>query len=445
MKSVATKYLVAVLLSSSAVLSVGAESTDSLVSFPRSSQRLMAAEIAKDTKYVYVNGDASGRAPVDSAESLVAQFYADQYRQFYDPHAPYFMFLTKDANLALGIGGRLILRGWGDWNGSQDSYEFFPYDIAVPANPTERKGIGASPSQSAIFLTLLGRNKTLGNYMVYVKGGVKNKNFVLKNAYVRINDWTAGYASSTFSDDDALAPTVDAQGPNGQISKSAMLVRYFHTFKSGWSVAGGVEFPSSDQTQIEGETEKCRDFVPDLVGLAQYQWDGGDSHIRASGIFRMMSYRDLLTARNHNVVGWGAQLSGRWQMVSPLALYYQGIVGRGIGSYCGDLSEGSYDLVPDGDRRGTLKAPLSLGITAGLQYDFSKKVFACLALGECRYFDKRAQGDDYKYGLYGAVNVFWNITSRVQGGAEYIIGKRKDFDGASACADRVDVMLSFSF
>ncbi len=445
MKSVAGRILASVAMSTALAVSASAQSADTSTAYPRSSQRTMAQEIAKDTKYIYINGDRYEREPSDSVKSLVEQFYSDQYRQFYDPHAPYFMFLTKNADMALGIGGRVILRGWGDWNGSQDSYEFFPYDIAVPSNPTERKAIGASPSQSAIFLTLLGRNERLGHYMVSVKGGVKNRNFVLKDAFIRLNDWAVGYASTTFSDDDALAPTVDAQGPNGQVSKSAMLVRYFHDFKGGWSVAGGVEFPSSDQTQIEGETEKCRDFVPDVVGLAQYQWDGGDSHVRASGIFRLMSYRDLLTARNRNVVGWGAQLSGRWQMLHPLALYYQGVVGRGIGSYCGDLSEGSYDLVPDEGRHGTLKAPLSLGLTAGLQYDFSKKVFACLALGECRYFDSRAEGSAYKYGLYGAVNVFWNITPRIQGGAEYIIGKRKNFDGASATSDRIDMLISFSF
>lgn len=422
-----------------------AESTDSITAYPHSIQHLISEGLIKDTKIIFVNGDETNRASQDSVESLVEHFYIDQYRQFYDPHAPYFMFLTKDANLAMGIGGRVMLRGWYGWNGCQDSYEFFPYNIQIPKNPVDNRGLDSSASETAIVMTVLGRNKTFGNYMVYVLAGFRDRIFALKDVFIKFNDWTIGYTESTFEDEDALAPTIDAQGPNGQVSKSAMLVRYFHTFKSGWSLAGGLEFPSSAQTVTDGETTKCRDYIPDIVGLGQYQWDGGNSHIRASGILRIMSYRDLLSSRNKNVMGWGTQLSGRWQMFSPFAIYFQGVVGQGIGSYCGDLSEGEYDLVPSATIKGKQIAPLSLGISAGIQYDFSEKLFACIAVGESRYYNNHANPDEYKYGLYGAVNVFYNITPRIQTGAEYLIGKRMNFDGTHATANRAELMLSFSF
>lgn len=396
-----------------------------------------------DMKIIYVGDSRAAQPERDSVQSLVGQFYMDQFRQFYDPEAPTFMLMSKDAKVALGIGGRAMLRGWFDWNGSQDNYEFYPYDIAVPKNPAESKLLNASPSQTSVFLTLLGRQG--GNrYMVYVQAGVKNKNFVLKKAYVTMNDFTVGMAGTTFADDDALVPTVDAEGPNGQVGKSQMLARYFHTFSNGVSVGAGVEIPSSSQDEVAGETAACRDYVPDVAALVQY--GKGDSHVRVSGIIRTMAYRNLLTSENHNVVGWGAQLSGVYNVIRPLTVYFTGVAGRGVGSYQGDLSEGEYDLVGQSDRPGKMIAPWSMGLTAGVRYKFSRSVYACVALGEQRYYLKnRLTDEQYKYGLYGAANVFWKITPRFQAGIEYIAGKRMNFDGSHAGANRVDAMLSYSF
>lgn len=52
---------------------------------------------------------------------------------------------------------------------------------------------------------------------------------------------------------------------------------------------------------------------------------------------------------------------------------------------------------------------------------------------------------NYKYGLYGAANVFWNLTPRIQVGAEFNIGKRQNFNGMRRWARRVGAMCQFSF
>lgn len=379
----------------------------------------------------------------DSVEALIRTFYLDQFRQFHDPQAPTFMLMSKNASIALGVGGTAAVRGWFDWNGSQNSPSFYPYNISIPKNPTQQKMLGATCDKSSLFLSLLGRN---GNtrYMVYLQGEINGGHMTLKRAYVNLADFTVGYASTTFADPDALAPTVDAQGPNGKASKTQVLARYFHTYQSGVSVGAGVEIPSSAQDIVDGETAACRDYVPDLVGLVQYGW--GDSHVRVSGLMRTMTYRNLLTQTNHNVVGWGAQLSGRINIVPPFTAYFSGVLGRGVGSYQGDLSAGQYDLVGTSECEGKMIAPWSLGVTAGLKYQFSPKVFATVALGEQRYFQKhRLTDDQYKYGLYGAVNVFWRITPRFLAGVEYISGKRMNFNGCHAGANRLDALLSYSF
>ena len=51
----------------------------------------------------------------------------------------------------------------------------------------------------------------------------------------------------------------------------------------------------------------------------------------------------------------------------------------------------------------------------------------------------------YRSGMYGACNVFYNITPRIQIGAEANFGRRQNYDGEHAWARRVGAMCEFSF
>lgn len=54
----------------------------------------------------------------DSIRRLVLAFYYDQFRHSQDPEAPTFLFMSKSANMLLGIGGVVRMRGWYDWGGA---------------------------------------------------------------------------------------------------------------------------------------------------------------------------------------------------------------------------------------------------------------------------------------------------------------------------------------
>ena len=204
--------------------------------------------------------------------------------------------------------------------------------------------------------------------------------------------------------------------------------------------------PKSSLDVTDGQTKKCTDYVPDIAGMVQYQWDGGLSHIRASGLLRVMSYRDLIHSRNHTVVGWGAMISGSWKIFRPLSIYASASVGQGQASYQGDLSIGNYDLVGDFNTPGKMYAPTSLGITAGIKYNFMPNLYACGSFGRMRYYPKQhLNNDEYKAGLYGAINLFWDISPRLQVGAEYLTGRRGNFNGTHANSNRIDALFQFSF
>ncbi len=407
--------------------------------------RRMHEEAIRDVHLISAGGKGTETAPRDSVEALIRNFYMDQYRQFHDPEAPHFMFMTNDANLVMGVGGKIFLRGWFDWNGTQDTPDFYPFNIAIPADPARYKGLGGSMSQTRVFMTIIGRRKRLG-YQAYIEAGFSDRTFMLRQAYLRLNDFLLGYTYSGFMDLKAMIPTVDAQGPNGQLFKRSIQVQYNHKFATGWHIGASMELPSVQITPQHEYSEECKSFIPDFSVSGEYCWDDGMSSVRLAALIRTMTYRNLLEDKNRNVVGWGMQLSGVYNIIRPLTLYYSAAVGHGIGSYQGDLAMSEYDLVADAEHPGKLTAPLCMGVTAGLQYDFSRRFFACLGFGEAQYYGhKYLNPTDYRYGLYGSANFFWRISPRFLAGVEYIIAKRKDFSGASASSDRIGLLTTFSF
>lgn len=52
--------------------------------------------------------------------------------------------------------------------------------------------------------------------------------------------------------------------------------------------------------------------------------------------------------------------------------------------------------------------------------------------------------DEYKYGMVCTANLFWNLTARMQVGAEVNVGQRRNFSGEHRYR-RAALMCMFSF
>ncbi|MDE6206240.1 MAG: hypothetical protein K2M55_00345 [Muribaculaceae bacterium] len=82
----------------------------------------------------------------------------------------------------------------------------------------------------------------------------------------------------------------------------------------------------------------------------------------------------------------------------------------------------------------------------GAQYNFTPSIFMSLTASESRYLPSHdVAADEFKYGLFGAANIYWNMTPRIQVAAEYDLGQRRDFSGKHRTAQRVNMMCQFSF
>lgn len=404
----------------------------------------------KNSQHLIYIGDEPAVDTV-AVSQMMTNFYIDQFRSSQDPLAPYFMFMSKSGNLAMGIGGVVRMRVWYDWNGAMDNSAFVPYMIPIPNNPTREHWYGSTPSGTAIFARVFGHSDKVGLYQAYIEAkfsGYGNRDFKLSKAYFAVGDWTVGYAPSTYTDPMAAPPTVDGQGPNAIINHTNVLVRWTHTFRNGIVAAASIESPNGGIPALEGKYTGCSDFMPDVAAFLQYQWNGGLQHVRLSGIVRGLEYRDLVEAGNRKVMGWGVHLSTVFRPVDPLTVYGGINYGKGVGNMVQDLRNAPMDLLGDADNPGKMYAPSSMGWYAALQYHFAPNVFSTLVFSEVRFLPKHdpVEGSyTYKYGLYGAANVFWEIHPRCQIGLEYNIGKRMDINRQNKSADRVSLMGQFSF
>ena len=402
-------------------------------------------------RIVFIDGNPATEQTqeyVDSIRRVISEFYYDQFRHFQDPGAPYFLFMSKDAGLAMGIGGCVRMRAYYDWGGAIPASGFAPYLIPIHPSPTDMRHVGTSPAGTSLFFRVIGRNKALGDYQLYIEAnfnGYETRDFRLKKAYATINNFTVGYAASTYSDPAATPPTVDAQGPNNKIGTTAVLVRYMPVIKDRWVLAVSGESPESSIDVDNINTAKVSNWMPDWATFVQYQWGKGE-HVRLSGIARTLSYRDLIAGRNHNIVGWGVQLSSVAHPLPSLTTYVTASYGHGSAGLGGDLLIGSYDLTGDTKRPGRMYAPASFGWCVGLQYNFRPNLFVSASMSQNRYLpDCEVSPDEYKYGLFGAANIFWNLTPRIQVAAEFDFGKRQNFSGEHRWARRMSAMCQFSF
>lgn len=386
----------------------------------------------------------------DNGRHLVGVLYNPINAHFSDPSAPRFLFLDREGKVAFGIGGYVKGTLSYDFCGAIDNGPLFiPFDIPVPMNPAQRNQFGASANHTTIFMQLVGTTEHFGNYQVYVQtnfsgNGATGYGLKLKQAYLSLGYVTAGLARSTFVDGSAGTPVIDDQGPAGEMSAKNILLQFRPQFNRFWSAAISIENPDASYT-VNSSTEAIKQRFPDIPAYVQYQWHGGKSHIRLSGLLRNLSYRDLTYSKNHFVTAWAAQLSGMIAFNKYATIFYQGAFGRGYGRYLNDLAGQGYDLIPDGIS-GKLKAPQTMNFEVGMRLNLSSSAFLAASYSQVRVYGQQALGPSaYRYGQYVSVTGFYDIVPDLRIGLEYLYGNRADLSRVHGHANRITGMLQYSF
>lgn len=387
-----------------------------------------------------------GRDSTQIDPDLTVVMYDTKELHFQDPSQPRFLFIDTKGKIALGIGGYVEGIAQYDFNGSIDDNGFVTYEIPVPRDPAKLNRFGADATHSTIFLRLL-TNTKLGVLQAYIQSNFSGNNgnygFVVKQAYLRLGGITAGLTNSTFSDPGAGVPTIDYQGPSGSYGIKNLIFQYKHNFNSHWSAAVSLEGNKATYTN-SSQNEEISQRCPDIPAYVQYSWGHGKDHIRVSGIYRNLSYRNLVAEKNKTVNGYGVMLSGVVSPIPLLTFYYQAGYGRGIGRYVNDISGNGFDLIST--ENGEMKAPEDLGIVGGIQFNLTDNLFISGSYSLNRVYSDEFLGTaGYRRADYYVANAFYSFLDGFQAGIEYLHGNRYNISGENNSANRVEVMLKYSF
>ena len=394
---------------------------------------MLSASAARAQKKVIIEEESPKGVvlvTIDKAgDEIIRIMNESQLTYIHEPQAPRFLLTDRKGKFALGIGGYVRATAEYDFGGIVDNIDFIP--AYIPNGSKIRNQFQMDAGTSTIFLKLVGHTKILGDFVVYTAGNFRNgssKGFQLRNAYVSFRDITVGYTYGGFMDLGALPSTIDFQGPDGATFYRATQRAYTYKGLKNFRFNASIEMP--------------------FTAYAQYGWNS-KSHLRVGGLIRSMTYTDAQSDKAHAVTGFGVQASATFNLGRQWQVFGQATYGKGIGQYLNDISNLNVDIVPDPDNEGKMQALPMLGWYAGLQYNISPKVFLSSTYSMSRLYSENGypanEADTYRYGQYFVANLFWNVTPDMQVGAEYLRGWRTNFDSSANHANRMNLLVQYSF
>ncbi len=372
--------------------------------------------------------------------------------------APDFLIFGKEDKFYFGVGGSVIVTANFDMGHPIDNpNEFITADIPMGKMNGNGGSFGFSAQQSQLYINMVALPESPDRVGGFVGINFLGNNYlpILEYAYIRWRGLQAGYDYNLFSDSEAIPPSVDYEGANAITAQGTAGVRYSFGFgkNKDWELQAGAELPvvSATEAMLKGIdiTESVTQRVPDIPVALKYSWgDGG--HVRLSGVLRNLYSRNLLLHKNIDRLGWGVQLSASAEILPGLTGYTQLVYGKGIASYIQDLSGLGLDMVPTVEGR-SLTTVKCWGAYGALQYAFNDKFSVVGTYSQVRGYPGSYSGGSevydiqYRYAQYAAGSLFYNITSNLTGGLEYIWGRRVDCNGEKGASTRLQASLNFSF
>ena len=385
---------------------------------------------------------------IDKAdEEIIRIINESQLPYFHDPQAPRFLLMDKQGKFALGIGGYVRATSSYDFGGITNNIDFIP--AFIPNTSIEQSQFQMDASMASIFLKLVGHTDLLGDFVVYTAGNFRGSGhgFKLRNAYISFRNMTIGYTYGGFMDASAVPTTIDFQGPNGATFYRATQVAYTYKGIKNFKIGIGIESPSVESTATN-QLSVGKQRMPDFTLSLQYNWKN-NSHLRLAGVIRSMTYTDSKLNKEKSVDGWGIQASTTFAIGKQWRAFGQGTYGKGIAQYMNDLSNLNVDIVSDPNNANRMMALPMLGYFAGLQYNITQKVFLSSTYSMNRLYSRNgyanANPNAYQYGQYLATNAIWSVTPNMQVGAEYLRGWKTNFDGNTRHANRINLLVQYSF
>lgn len=408
-----------------------------------------SAQNAKNEKKITMFGH---KEDIDST-SLYGILHHNAPEDFQVSGVPSVAIVGKNGKFILGLGGYIkAIVGWDIGHPIPSADEFITSQI--PMEPMDGDGtrFNLSAKQTHLFINFVALPGTGNEIGAFISANLLDDYAPeLQFAYLKYRGIQAGYDYTLFSDPSCGAPAVDYEGPCSNTSNPVGGISY--TWEPNphgrWEVSGGIELPQTSFTTISGQNKWVYQRVPDIPVAAKFAWDDGNSWVRTSAILRTLTYRDIITSKNHSKPGYGFQVSGAYNFLDKFTLFYQGVWGKGIGSMIQDTVDEGLDMTPGAD--GTLSPVMVWGGFASLLWEPTSRISSSVTYSHLRTYSPEYQGgttewdDLYKYAQYVSANVFYQATSFFQVGLEYIWGRRNNYDRMRCADNRIQMGLQLSF
>jgi len=321
------------------------------------------------------------------------------------------------------------------------------------------EGTAVSAQQTRVNLEYREQTKT-GEIRAFVEGDFQGdgESLRLRHAFGQYRSILAGKTWTTFMDIDSLPEEVDVEGINGQVLLRHSQVRWFPQFGKNYKLKIALEDPATDIYEGQGQRGRF-----DLVASLNRMPLGplGRWNYRVGFILRDLGAIEDLNdefAPTISTTGWGITTSGR-QPVTGWGeddyILWQLTYGEGIGHYINDLSSvGGGDAVFD--PAGKLRAlPVFSGYASYMHrwpmtWRFLKNwpgvmrssfTFSWVNINN---FDFQ-EDTSYDRTLRASMNLMYNPTQNIQGGLEFLWGKRTNKDGSSGSATQLQFAMRYIF
>ncbi|MBQ7856562.1 MAG: porin [Alistipes sp.] len=389
----------------------------------------------------------------EAAQAATADHLSAQRSGFQQTATPSVIFANARNSFSFAIGGYVNLRTAYSWNNVVDDIDMVPYQIPIPSAFDTKQQIRMDATTSRLFLRGIANTRHLGKVEIYFdadfRGGTQGSYTPrLRSGYVSFKGLTIGRDVTTFCDLDAAPTTIDFQGPNAYNFRFATQIRYEISFLKRIMKAGvSLEMPNPSGTYGE-HFAPVPQRVPDIPLYLQASWGKHrQSHIRASAVLRNSFLYNVTGDYTEHLFGWGVQASGKICITRMLDIYFNGVYGKGITPYIQDLTGSGLDFAPNPADPTRIQQTPMYGWQAAAQLNILPNLSVSGGYSAVTVEKKNGyySPEEYRRGQYVFGNVFYHLTRRFTLAAEYLWATRKNMDGNSSDANRVNIMMQYNF
>ncbi|MCU0789492.1 MAG: DcaP family trimeric outer membrane transporter [Nitratireductor sp.] len=334
-----------------------------------------------------------------------------------------------------------------DSGNAGDKYRFVPAKIPVAGDPAEGGGeqfnVNANGSQLRWDVrapNLPGSPRFYYQNDFFGQSGADMK-YRLQHLYGSVYNIVAGFTYGVFENPDIWPDTVDYEGPNAVNFARRPLIHYKQKINDSWNATFGVEKPDIYVDTTGDDSASLDTPIPDIG--ANLRWESADrGHMQLSAIVRDIGVNSASNGSD-NVVGWGFNLGGSYNLTTADTLLVLVNYGEGIGGLGNDASFVNSDAAFD--ENGDLVAlPYWSGLLA-LTHKWNDKWRSTATYGYVNLDNEEAQaGDAYHTTTYASANLVWQLRKQLSVGLEGLYGMKETKDGSDGDVWRVQMGMVYS-